>query len=250
MTKDDISEDAKSSSRTASPSVRTPPYISFKTFQTLLDELKTNGVPPQIDRSVLQRFAGGVQGQLMSALKSLVLIDDNNRPTDKLIILVRNFQTDKFKPTLENLLRESYPYIFNLDLMNATPAMFAKAFSDYSDAKEDVLRKSRTFFLHAAKEIGIPLGSRIENAKFPRSRNGGSSRRPKHLRAHSEVKDDSNPNSPLQPSAITEKALEYRLVDLMTEAVGDTETMAAIIKVITFLKTREADTKNKATDQG
>ncbi len=39
---------------------------------------------------------------------------------------------------------------------------------------------------------------------------------------------------------ISEKALEYRLVDLMTEAAADPEVMSAIIKVITFLKTKNA----------
>jgi hypothetical protein len=50
---------------------------------------------------------------------------------------------------------------------------------------------------------------------------------------------------PPPPPPVTEKALEYKLVDLMSEAAGDAETMSAIIKVITFLKTREAIAKNK-----
>lgn len=39
---------------------------------------------------------------------------------------------------------------------------------------------------------------------------------------------------------VTEKALEYKLVDLMAEAADDPDTMTAIVKVITFLKTRVA----------
>lgn len=227
-----------------SQGLRTPPYVSFRTFLTLLDELKTNGIPPQIDRSVLHRFAGGIQGQLMSAMKALALVDDNNRPTAKLTGLVMSFQTADFKNVLNQLLRESYPYVFNLDLMTATPAMFAKSFSDYTDAKEDVLRKCRTFFLHAAKEAGVPLGNRLENAKFPRSRNSNGVRRAKATRVQSELKDEGSGAGNTPPPNMTEKALEYRLVDLMSEAADDPETMAAIIKVITFLKTREALAKN------
>lgn len=55
----------------------------------------------------------------------------------------------------------------------------------------------------------------------------------------------SEPPPPPPPPPITEKALEYKLVDLMSEAAGDPETMAAIIKVITFLKTRNTNTMNK-----
>lgn len=241
-----MSEDGTASAQQdakANGSLRTPPYVSFKTFQTLLEELKTNGIPPQLDRSVLHRFAGGVQGQLMSAMKSLGLVDDNSKPTAKLPALVRAFQTPEFGSVLGGLLREVYPYVFSLDLMTATPSMFAKAFSDNSDAKEEVLRKCRTFFLHAAKEAGVPLGTRIENAKFPRARGGNGSKRAKVGRSV-EPKEDQAATAAAPASAapvITEKALEYRLVDLMSDAADDAETMASIIKVITFLKTREAN---------
>lgn len=164
-----MEEDAKPS-EAAKATVRTPPYVSFKTFQTLLEELQTNGIPPQIDRSVLSRFAGGLQGQLMSAMKSLDLMDDKNAPLPLLQEVVDSYGTERFKAVIGRMLRNTYSYVFALDLMNATPAMFAKAFSDATGAKEDVLRKCRTFFLHAAKEAEIPLGNRIQNAKFPRTR--------------------------------------------------------------------------------
>ena len=51
------------------------------------------------------------------------------------------------------------------------------------------------------------------------------------------------------PPQITEKALEYRLVDLMADAMGEQEVLQAIIKVVTFLKARDASKNNTATDQ-
>lgn len=45
---------------------------------------------------------------------------------------------------------------------------------------------------------------------------------------------------------VTEKALEYKLVDLMSEALDDNEVMQAIIKVVTFLKARDAKRKTGA----
>ena len=38
----------------------------------------------------------------------------------------------------------------------------------------------------------------------------------------------------------SEKQLEYRLVDLMSDAHGNQDVMDAIIKIISFLKTRTA----------
>lgn len=162
---------------------RTPPYIAYKTLQTLFNELKTNGLPPQIDRSVLTRFAGGIQGQIMLALRSLDLIDGENKPKPKLAALVAAYDTPQFKGELRPIIEATYPYVFKLDLMNATPTMFADAFKDATDAKEDVLRKCRTFFLNAARDLGIPLGSRIEKASFPRARpNGGATKRSKPVK--------------------------------------------------------------------
>lgn len=46
---------------------------------------------------------------------------------------------------------------------------------------------------------------------------------------------------------ITEKALEYRLVDLMADAMSDQEVLQAIIRVITFLKARDATSQPKTT---
>ncbi|MCB1757956.1 MAG: hypothetical protein KDJ38_20730, partial [Gammaproteobacteria bacterium] len=49
-----------------------------------------------------------------------------------------------------------------------------------------------------------------------------------------------DPNALGEKNQMTEKALEYRLVDLMSEAAGNEEVMKSIINVITFLKTKEA----------
>lgn len=161
---------------------RTPPYIAFRTLLTLLGEFKHNGLPPRIDRSVLSRFAGGLQGQIMLALRSLGLMDGENKPTQRLAHLVEDYETPQFKPRLKVILEEVYPYVFKLDLMTATPSMFSEAFKNNIDAKEEVLRKVRTFFLHAAREVGVPIGPRIEKAKYPRPRVNGT-RKPKATKA-------------------------------------------------------------------
>lgn len=218
----------------------TPPYIAYKTLQTLLGDLKAHGLPPQIDRSVLTRFSGGVQGQLMIALRVLGLLDDKNVPTPKLAALVAAYETEAYKEKLRALVEETYPYVLGIGLPTATPSMFTKAFSDATGAGEESLRKCRAFFLAAARDAGIDIGARIEKAKFPRARNGAP-RKSKATGAGG-MPPPATPSQPPAPvvTQISEKALEYRLVDLMSEAVGDAEVMGAIIKVITFLKTKES----------
>jgi hypothetical protein len=167
-------EDAGGTDAQAS-SARIPPYIPFKTFLTFLNELKTNGLPPQIDGSVLRRFSGGTQSQLKMAVKSLGLLD-NAKPTAGLAALVDAYETPQFEPMLLALLKSNYPYVFALDLMSATPTMFADAFK-VTGAKEDVSRKCRTFFLHAAKRAGVPLGQRILTGSVPRTQSNGAPKR-------------------------------------------------------------------------
>ena len=171
---------------------RTPPYIAYKTLLNLLHEFKTNGLPPQIDRSVLTRFAGGLQGQIMLALRSLNLMDEAKKPTPQLSVLVGAYDTPAFRDTLRPIIQATYPAVLKLDLMTATPSMFAEAFKASSDAKEDVLRKCRTFFLHAARDVGIPIGPRIEKAKFPRRASNGTPRKPKAAKGKETLAADGN----------------------------------------------------------
>jgi hypothetical protein len=156
---------------------KVPPYIPFQTLLTFIKQLKADGLPPQIDKSVLSKFSGGTQGQLKVALRSMGLMDEN-KPTPDLEALVEALETPEFPGLLLNLLHRTYPYVFALDLMTATPTMFADAFK-VTGAKEDVSRKCRTFFLHAAKAAGVPLGNRILTGSVPRAPSNGPRRKAK-----------------------------------------------------------------------
>lgn len=160
---------------------RTPPYIAYKTWLTFLEDLKTHGLPDQIDRSVLKRFAGGIASQLIMGIKSLGLITSDNKPTARLVELVEAYGTDDFKRPLTAMLRESYPWVFRLDLTTATPSMFAEVFKTNTGAKgEDVLSKCRRFFIQAALAADIEIGKRLLAGGTGRAPNGsGTKRKPK-----------------------------------------------------------------------
>lgn len=213
---------------------RTPPYISFATLLTFLKALKTDGVPPQIDRSVLNKLSGGVQGQMKLALRSLGLMD-GDKPTDNLNKLVQAYETPEFEAQLLERLKATYPYVFQLDLLTATPQMLADSFK-VTGAKEDVLRKCRTFFLHAAKRAGVPMGNRILTGSVPRTPNGGGAKKKAKKAVVETPIQQEQPYQPTQRTeTISDKAMEYKLVDLMKEdEVGDTER-SAIWTLIQYL---------------
>ena len=62
----------------------TPPYTSYRTFKTFIEDLHEHGVPSRVDRSVLTRFSGVVGTQLMHALRFLGLIEDETRDQNPL----------------------------------------------------------------------------------------------------------------------------------------------------------------------
>lgn len=163
---------APSETKSDAAGSRTPPYVSYKTFQTLLDDLKTNGIPPQIDRSGLPRFSGGAVAQLLMALRSLGCLTDQ-APTPRLHSLVKAYGTPTFAGEMKSALQIGYPFLANVDLSSATPSMFADAFKGVG-SKEDVLKKCRRFYLQAAKDVGIPIGPRILNGPKGLSRGNGS----------------------------------------------------------------------------
>ena len=229
-----------------------PPYIPFQTFLTFLKQLKTDGLPPQIDKSVLAKFSGGTQGQLKVALKSMDLMDES-KPTDGLAALVDAYETPAFEPCLKGLLERTYPYVFSIDLMTATPTMFADAFK-VTGAKEDVSRKCRSFFLHAAKRAGVPLGNRILTGSVPRApSNGAAKKKPKAAKPVEEVSGSGAAAKGEQKQVqISDVALEYKLVDLMKEDGIEAEERNAIWTLIQYLTAKAKKTqpdKKTATSQ-
>ena len=128
-----------------------------------MDDLKTNGIPPQFDRSGLSRFSGGTVAQLLMALRSLGCLN-HQAPTNRLTVLVRAYGTPEFQTFMKEALRVAYPFLTNIYLTTATPSMFADAFKT-TGAKEDVLKKCRRFYLQAAADVGITIGPRILNGR-------------------------------------------------------------------------------------
>jgi hypothetical protein len=147
----------------------TPPYTSYRTFRTFIEDLQEHGVPSRIDRSVLTRFSGVVGTQLMHALRFLVLIEDDGRPTQRLKELVSAHATAHWPEKLLERLRQEYAPMFAIDLETATPSHFNEAFRRAFPAAEAVVQKCVTFFLYAASDAGVKISGRVLKGRKPRS---------------------------------------------------------------------------------
>jgi hypothetical protein len=147
----------------------TPPYTSYRTFKTFIEDLQEHGVPSHVDRSVLTRFSGVVGTQLMHALRFLGLIEDDGRPTQRLRELMSAHGAGHWPARLLELLREEYAPMFAIELETATPSHFNEAFRKAFPAADAVVQKCVTFFLYAANDAGVKISGRVLKGRKPRS---------------------------------------------------------------------------------
>ena len=217
----------------------TPPYTSYRTFKTFIEDLHEHGVPSRIDRSVLTRFSGVVGTQLMHALRFLRLIEDDGRPTERLKALVNAYATGRWPETLLETLGHEYAPMFAIDLETATPSHFNEAFRRAFPAADAVVQKCVTFFLYAVNDAGVKISGRVLKGRKPRSLTPRR-KAAKPAFAHPQIKEfeetSSLPQAPLPPIE-GRKPSEILLTHLDPNEMDD-EQQAAIWTLLKYFKTR------------
>ncbi len=214
----------------------TPPYTSYRTFKTFIEDLHEHGVPSRIDRSVLTRFSGVVGTQLMHALRFLGLIEDQGRPTQRLKELVIAHGAGHWPARLLELLRQEYAPMLAIDLETATPSHFNEAFRKAFPAADAVVQKCVTFFLYAASDAGIKISGRVLKGRKPRS----LTPRRKPTFAHPPTKEFEAETSQPQPAAGPiegKKPSEILLMHLDPNEMDD-EQQAAIWTLLKYFRSR------------
>jgi len=227
-----------SSERTRS--TRTPPYTSYRTFKTFIEDLHKHGVPSRIDRSVLPRFSGVVGTQLMHALRFLGLIDEDGRPTQRLKELMTAHATGRWPETLLKLLREEYGPIFAIDLEIATPSHFNGAFRKAFPAADAVVQKCVTFFLYAAKDAEVKISGRVLKGRKPRPLTPPrrkAARPPFAYPPPREIEAEESPLRPASRSVEGKTPSEILLMHLDPNEMDD-EQQAAVWTMLKYFKAR------------
>lgn len=215
------------------------PYVSFATFETFISDLRENGIPSRIDRSVLKRFAGGTASQLLTSLKAMGLMEENNTPTPELRKLVNAHATEMWKEEVSDLTCRVFEPVVTLDLMASTPSQFAECFRSSFSGGEEVQRKGAAFFFNAAKVAGIEVGPRILANKRP---NSG----PRKPRAKAKAKPQQEEATAVNRTAETianidpqpPKELHHQLVDILSPDMSD-EQKNAVWTLVLYLKGKE-----------
>lgn len=232
-----------------------PPYATFASFINFLNKLRETQVPSRIDPSVFGNASGSLSYSIIAALKSLKLISAEGLPTASLIDFVKASDEER-KGMMQGILQIGYPSLWSgsLDLASITAGQFDEHIREEYDVKGSTVDKVAAFFIAAAKFSELPISPHLA-ARKPTASSASSSKSKKQRKVEDADSADGigNGGKQIPHVPMTEKALEYRLVDLMSDAMDDPEVMQAIIKVVTFLKARDAAKKNApaktATDQ-
>lgn len=191
-----------------------PPYVSYKTFSNFSSGLK-GSVPPVIDRTVMKTMGGSTQTQLLSALRYLGLVDEENNAMEIYTRFIEAGEDQERQKALKSILTSAYPFLLksaDFDIANAAPSQFEQKFKD-AGATGETVRKCGLFFLMAAKEAGITVSRHIG---VPSGRGESSAPRPRNSSRTKGVRTYTLPEtpsvSPISPTA-TYLTLMNKLVE-------------------------------------
>ncbi|MGI3130301.1 hypothetical protein ACRSLK_07875 [Halopseudomonas pachastrellae] len=145
-----------------------PPYTSYRSFESLIKELKEHDIlPAAIDRGLLAKRSGSEQSALFATLKWFKLIDESHAPTELLSSFISAGEDDA-RQQMKEMIENSYSFVTDgtINLKNATSNQMASKFREY-DVSGSTLTKSIAFFIAAAKSAGITLSPHIKAPPAP-----------------------------------------------------------------------------------
>lgn len=193
----------------------TPPYLPYRTFLSSLEKL-AEGVPPRIDRGIWKNQTGSIQSLIMGAYRFFGLIDAQSKPTKKLHDLVAH--REKPNDLVKAVLDEKYAEIIKHNLSTMTEALINEYFENAFEVEGDTKRKCITFFLQAAKAVGMPLSSFLQSQV--RVRTSGTKRN-KRRDGEDEFEEAREQDGPVH------QAGEAKTIELRS---GGTLTLSASLK--------------------
>lgn len=145
-----------------------PPYTTYASFKNLLADLRDEGMPSHVTRSVM-KGSNSAKATMTSSLKSMGLIDDEMTPSPLFVSLVES-SDDEYPARLHALLRRTYSFLLDdsVDLANTTTEIVAKKFQE-AGAGGSTVSKGMAFFLAAAREAGLEVSPRVKPPVSPKN---------------------------------------------------------------------------------
>lgn len=231
------------------PKTLSPPYATFSAFINFLNKLRETVIPSRIDPSVFGNASGGLSYSIISSLKFLKLINDAGTPSKEFIALVK--ASDEARPALlKDIVENGYPTLFKsgVDLTTMTAGQFDEHIRTEFGASGSTVDKIALFFTGASKMAGIPLSAHLL-ARKPVATSLSAKKSAKQRRRDNEEPSGEYDDDP-PPAPQTTKALEYQLIDLMSEPdIDDTvkQSIWSLVQYLTARKVRRSEATANST---
>ena len=216
-----------------------PPYATFSALISFINKLRDATIPSRIDPSVFGNASGSLSYSIIASLKYLKLINDAGAPTQEFIALVKASDDDRASHW-KKIMERGYPSLFstNVDLTTMTAGQFDEHLREEFGVSGSTVDKVALFFIAGAKVAGVPL-SPLLLARKPVATSSTAKKSAKQ-RKRDIVDDDDVVDDPPPPPVAQPKALEYQLIDLMSEPDIDEEVKKSIWSLVQFLMARKA----------
>jgi hypothetical protein len=149
---------------------RLPPYLSYRVWQRLLNELSAHNPPSRFDSSYFDelKMTKSCRSMLKGTLLFLDLMSADGKPTPRLHQLVKS-DGDERRAALAEIVRNAYgPLFTELDVTRVTQAQVKEYFNSQG-ASGDIGRKCLSFFFAVCAEGNIPLSPHLRKSA-PRGR--------------------------------------------------------------------------------
>lgn len=182
-----------------------PPYCSFITFSNFIKMLHDTHVPGRIDTSLMGNMAGGVQSQMMIALRFLGLIGPAGEPSQSLSDLVAAYGTSQWKSQLGEVSGQYHKAVGNLDTDNATGKELEEAFTKHGGVEGSTREKAIRFYLKMLDESGLTYSSHFKRIR----KGGGSGARRKKKTPQAQGASPEKPSGSPKPPRVPEGMMDF-----------------------------------------
>jgi len=154
--------------------------------------------------------------------------------------LIQATEEDR-KPLLRSIVQRGYPSLFGgpIDLKTTSAGQFDEHIRKEFEVQGSTVDKIATFFISAAKLSDIEISPHLQ-ARKPTSSSSSSKKSTKQRRRTADDVVDEGRAENRPPPRQEVKALEYQLIDLMSEPDVEEDVKQSIWSLVQYLTARKA----------
>lgn len=213
-----------------------PPYVTFKSFETAIDKLTEHGTPDVIDRSLFQNASGSHISAVMQGLKFMELIDEHGTPTENLVKI--RSDSDSRLETWKTLFSRSYSGILqtNTNLQTCTRSQFEELFRSAYGIRGSTVTRAAAFFIILADLVGFELSDYAKKQKSSSTNPRPARKRAKSDQAHS------TPNMAVMSAPSTSYSsddLDHILIEEMRNGEMESQEIEAAFVLIRYFTAKK-----------